>query len=281
MGADIKSSEKKRESLALRFLYRTVPGRAVLKLLSLRGVSSAAGRFFDSRASVFLIRGFIRRNNISAEEYCLDGFRCFNDCFVRKLRPGARHVDMTPGVLVSPCDGRLSAYRIRDGLVLPVKQSEYTVSSLIGGDPVSERFDNGICLVFRLCVDNYHRYCYVDNGTKGENFFIPGRLHTVRPIALERHKVFCENCREYTVMETESLGTVVQVEVGALLVGRIKNNMGAGKTVRGGEKGMFLYGGSTVILLLEPGKVNIPERYFIATEEGIEIQVKMGEKISE
>ena len=69
------------------------------------------------------------------------------------------------------------------------------------------------------------------------------------------------------------------MEVGAMLVGKIKNLHGAGVVCRGAEKGMFLYGGSTVILLLEKGRVDLPEALFANTETGLETPVRMGEKI--
>ena len=184
-----------------------------------------------------------------------------------------------PSALIAPCDGLLSAYHVSGDTVIPVKQSSYTVSSLLGGDALSQRYQNGICLVFRLCVNHYHRYCYVDSGVKGGNVFLPGKLHTVRPIALEKFPVFTQNCREYTVIKTENFGDIIQMEVGALLVGKIRNWHGAGNVRRGEEKGMFLYGGSTVILLLEEGRACLPEELYQATGNRIETPVKMGQRI--
>ena len=184
-----------------------------------------------------------------------------------------------PPALIAPCDGLLSAYRLSGDAVIPVKQSRYTLSSLLGGDSVSQHYQDGICLVFRLCVEHYHRYCYIDSGVKGENVFLPGKLHTVRPVALEKLPVFTQNCREYTVIQTENFGAVIQMEVGAMLVGRIKNHHGAGTVRRGEEKGMFLYGGSTVIVLLEEGRAHLPEELYQATENQIETPVKMGQRI--
>ena len=67
--------------------------------------------------------------------------------------------------------------------------------------------------------------------------------------------MFCENSRAYTVLHTDHFGQVVQVEVGALLVGRICNLHGAGPIQRGAEKGRFEFGGSTVIVLLQKAAV--------------------------
>lgn len=272
---------KQKESTALRFLYRTASGRILLRIISNRWISRLCGAFLDSRFSKPLIGPFIRKNKINIAEYYSNDFKCFNDCFSRKIKNGLRPVDNSPKSLISPCDGLLSAWKITDRTVLPVKQSSYTINMLLKNNNLSKRYENGICLVFRLCVDHYHRYCYIDNGTKGRNIFIPGRLHTVRPVALESCPVFIQNCREYTVMQTENFGTVTQVEVGAMLVGKIKNHHGKSAFFKGQEKGMFLYGGSTIILLFEKDKVKIPSKYFHMTRHGKEQPVKMGEKLGE
>lgn len=268
--------EKRDRELTLRFMYHTVPGRVLLKALSGRRFSAVAGKFMDSSMSRPLIRRFVRKNHIDLTEYTATRYRSFNDCFTRRIRPEMRPIPHDPRALISPCDGRLSAYRIREGLVMPIKQSWYSVSDLLGGDSVAEEYRDGVCLVFRLCVDNYHRYCYIDSGTKGRNVFLPGQLHTVRPIALSQVPVFIRNCREYTVMETAAFGPVTQIEVGALLVGKILNHHEQARFHRGDEKGMFLYGGSTIVLLLRRDAADLPEKYFEVTDRGDETPVLMG-----
>lgn len=269
----------KKESLGLRFLYGTVPGRFVLKMMVGRGVSQICGRFLDSPASKCLIDGFIRKNGINMDEYEKQEYSCFNEFFYRQIRKDMRPVAQEAGDFIAPCDGLLSAYRITGETVIPVKQSRYRISDLLGGDPAAKAYEDGICLVFRLCVDNYHRYCYLDDGVKGGNFFIPGELHTVRPVALEALPVFVRNCREYTIMDTKNFGRVAQIEVGAMLVGKIVNNMGAGTFRRGEEKGRFEYGGSTVVVLVEKDRVRFPKKLFSNTEKGIETRVKLGQTI--
>lgn len=263
----------------LQFLYSTVVGRCILKLLTARWLSRIAGSFCDSALSKPLIGPFLRNNAIDLTEYEETNYRSFNDCFTRKIRAELRPVSQNGDVLISPCDGLLSAYHIHSGTVLPAKQSAYTVASLLRDPQLAKEFEDGIALVIRLCVHHYHRYCYIDSGAKGENVFIPGKLHTVRPIALEHRAVFCENSREYTVMETAHFGKVVQCEVGAMLVGRIANHDGACRYKKGQEKGVFQYGGSTIILLFQTGAVTMPEGYFNRTRDNIETPVKYGEQI--
>ncbi len=264
------------DSASLRFLYRTVPGRVILKLATLRGISMAAGAFMDSRLSKCLIPTFIRKVGIDLSEYAEEDYTCFNDCFARHIRPELRPVDDDPAHLIAPCDGLLSVYPVEDGLVIPVKQSRYSLADLLRDEELAKQFDGGLCLVFRLCVNHYHRYAYADSGVKGSNIFLNGRLHTVRPIALREVPVFTENCREYTVIETENFGKLVQMEVGAMLVGKICNNDGGGAVIRGQEKGHFAYGGSTVILLLGKDRVEPAKELLQATADNCEVPVKLG-----
>ena len=266
------------EGAALRFLYGRPEGRALLKLLTACPVSKLAGRFMDSKLSKPLIGPFARKNGIRLEDYLPLPYPCFNAFFCRPIRKELRPIPDGDGVFMSPCDGLVSAYPITEGLVLPIKQSEYTVAELLGNDGAAERFRNGVCLVFRLCVQHYHRYAYVDAGKIVSRYFIPGELHTVRPIALAALPVFTRNCREVSVMETENFGTLAQVEVGAMLVGKVLNYKGAGFPFRKGEeKGRFLYGGSTVVLLLEKDRVTLDRELFENTAQGLETPVIMGE----
>lgn len=265
---------------ALEFLYGTVPGRLLLRPLASRPVSRVCGALLDTPLSRGLIGPFVQRTGIDTEEYDLSAVRCFNDFFCRPLKPGRRRFDAAPDTLMAPCDGRLTAIPLAGDTVLPVKQSRFTLPRLLGDGVLGAEFAGGWCLVYRLSVENYHRYCYFDGGTKGADRFLPGALHTVRPVALARRPVFTENCRSYTVLETESFGRAVQMEVGAMLVGRIVNrHPGPGPVARGEEKGHFAYGGSTVLVLLRSGTAILREDILSASQRGEETPVKLGEAV--
>lgn len=264
---------------SLKFLYKTIPGRQVLKLLASHRVSKLAGHYLDSKFSFNLVKKFVIKNNINLDDYQMDGVDTFNKFFCRKIKDGKRPFDMEASHLPSPCDGLLSVWQIKADTVLPVKQSHYTVRSLLKDDNLASEYYDGQCLVFRLCVDNYHRYAYPLSGQKGRNIFIPGVLHTVRPIALETLPVFAENCREFTVIESAEFGKVVQMEIGAMLVGKIVNNEQECFAERGKEKGYFVYGGSTIILLMKKNTVKIRQDILDNSANYIETPVKMGEMI--
>ena len=265
---------------ALAFLYGTAPGRALLRPLLSRPFSAAAGRLLETRASRALIGPFVRSAGIELEDYDLRDIGCFNDFFCRPLKSGRRPIDREQESLIAPCDGLLTAVQIREDTVLPVKQSRYSLSRLLGDEDLAADYRDGLCLVFRLCVNHYHRYCYFESGRKGENVFLPGVLHTVRPVALEKTPVFTENCREFTCIETERFGKAVQMEVGAMLVGRIVNEAPWPREVkRGEEKGHFAYGGSTILLLLQKDAAQLLPEIREASRRGEEFPVRMGQKI--
>ena len=262
----------------LKFLYTTPIGRFFLKALSAPMISKIAGAYLSSFLSKPLIKGFVKRNNIDLSEFYSDDFHSFNDCFSRKIKENLRPIDLNSSALISPCDGLLTVYDINKNTVLPVKQSSYTISSLLKDEALSREFEGGKCLVFRLMVNHYHRYCFLDGGTIEKNYFIKGKLHTVRPIALENIPVFCENCREVSVIDYENLGRTVQIEVGAMMVGKIKNHK-LSSFSRRQEKGMFLFGGSTIIVLLKKDAVKLDDNILNNSLSGIETDVKFGQKI--
>ena len=266
----------------LEFLYTTPVGRMILKPLSSRFVSKCAGKFLDSRFSHFLISDFIAKNDLNTSEFDTMDFRCFNDCFSRKLKDSARTIDTSEENMISPCDGLLTVVSLKDGVAFPVKQSQYTVKSLLRDERLADRYKGGYALVYRLCVNHYHRYCYVESGRKSRNRFIPGVLHTVRPIALMNRPVFSENCREYTCIKTKNFGILTQMEVGAMLVGKIDNHAhGKCFVRRGSEKGTFLYGGSTIIVLVEKGKLRVDDGILEASRLGNETPVLYGQRIGQ
>lgn len=270
----------KEDSSILRFLYRTLPGRVLLKLLAGKTVSTLAGNYMDHRDSRRFIASFAEKNQIDLNEYEDAEYGCFNDFFIRKIRKEERPIDMRDSVLVSPCDGMLSAYKICHGLVLPIKQSCYSINRLLQDEKLAREYAGGTCLVFRLGVNNYHRYMFADSGRVLHNRRIDGVLHTVRPVALCQRPVFTENTREYCQYQSKNFGRLLQMEIGAMLVGKIANKEGVTVFKRGDEKGCFLYGGSTIVLLIPRNQAVVPNKYFEATDKGYEIAVKMGEPIA-
>jgi phosphatidylserine decarboxylase len=269
---------------SLWFLYNTKAGRLVFRgLVSSRFAAGLNGRYMKSRLSVRKIRRFAKVYSLGDNVYekNLGEYRSFNDFFIRRLKSPEALVDMSPSAFISPADSQLLVYDIHDGLTVPVKGSRYTIGELLGGDAASTKYAGGKCLVFRMAPHNYHRYCYCDNATQSPVKTIKGRLHSVNPIASHNDmKIYTQNYRQYTTLRTENFGDVVHMEIGAMLIGKIKNHSAAERVVqKGEEKGFFEYGGSTVILLVEDGNVDIDEDIIANSQAGMETTVMYGEKI--
>lgn len=267
------------ESLIIRFLYGTAAGRICLKPFVSRSFSQLMGKLLSGGISRLLIPGFVRRNHIDMSEYDEQDYGSFNDFFTRKIRAAARPIDRNPHHLISPCDGNLLAYEITPDSCFTVKRIKYSLESLLASRETAARFNGGTCLIFRLTPAHYHRYIFIDNVREFGTIYIDGIFHCVRPIALADTAVFVTNCREYALMATENFGSVVQMEVGAMSVGKISNQKITSPVCRGAEKGRFEFGGSTVIVLLTKGAARLRSDIAESSACGREHPVKLGEQI--
>ena len=266
--------EENEQDKFLRHLYNDRGGRLCLKLLIRPFVSKAAGVLLNTRLSARFVPDFVKNNKIDLSIYEKQNFSSWNDFFIRRIRKEERPIDMRENILISPCDGKLSVHRISSDSRFSIKDTEYTAGQLLKNKAIAERYTGGYALIFRLTVDDYHHYCYVADGRKSANVTLPGVFHTVNPAANDVYPIYKENAREYTLLKTKQFGTILMMEVGAMMVGKITNLHKNPATVKKGqEKGNFEFGGSTIILLIQPGKEN--------TEEGYETIVKMGERIGE
>lgn len=265
----------------LKMLYSNVIGRLGLKILSAPSISRMAGSILNTWPSTFLIDPFVKKNNIKMNEYVPRRYRSYNEFFTRKIRNGKRPIDHVDANLISPSDGKVSAYKIGLNSKFRIKNSYYTVESLLRNKELAKEFVGGTIVIIRLTVDNYHRYCYVDDASKERNHFIKGKLYTVNPVALDHINIYKENSRSYCVLNTKNFGKVVQMEVGALMVGKINNYHRAAIVKRGQEKGKFEFGGSTIVLLLQRDEVAVHQDILKNTRDGYETIVKMGESIGE
>ena len=141
---------------------------------------------------------------------------------------------------------------------------------------LATRYTGGFAFVFRLTVTDYHRYCFPADGRVLAGARIPGELHTVSPIPGADIPVYHRNTREYVLLDTARFGTLVCMEVGAMLVGRIVNEPVSGPVAKGQEKGHFAFGGSTVVVLAEPGRVTVLPELLM----GDEVPVRYGQAVA-
>lgn len=269
-----------KDSIIIRLLYNTIFGRFLLKLLVNPKISRASARFLSSSFSRCLVPFFVQKNRIDLSCYEVPerGYLSFNDFFTRKKHE--IYIDYGSGKPISPCDGLLTVSEITEDAFFSIKHIKYCLSELLKSDVLAEEYCGGIAFIFRLTPAHYHRYIWSVSGMLCETRHISGILHSVQPICHEKTKVFVENTREYAIVENDSVGRVLQMEIGALLVGRISNHKldRYQMVCAGQEKGFFEYGGSSIVMLVKD-KIELAEEIRNRVCTGNEIPVLMGEKL--
>ena len=206
----------------------------------------------------------------------LSSYPDFNHFFTRELSADARPISDSPGAIISPVDGCISAFgSINSGTIFQAKGHDYSVQSLLGGDEnLAKRFHNGSFINIYLSPRDYHRIHMPLTGTLQSMIYVPGRLFSVSPSAVRTvPKLFARNERVISLFES-ALGSFAMVKVGALFVSSIDTVWHGSitprrpKTIerwdynatpqhelsRGVEAARFNMG-STVILLFEADKL--------------------------
>lgn len=262
--------------------YDSVLGRSFLQIASMPLISKCGRKALSSRLSGGFVEQFADSRDIDMFDYEDKQYSSFNDFFTRRIKPGRRHFERDEHTLVSPSDGKVSAYEITPSNTFVIKNSVYSVDSLLRDKKLAEKYAGGYALIIRLSLEDYHRYIYPVSGVKSHDREIKGFLNTVNPVANRHVEVYKENTRTYCMLRTEFFGDLIQMEVGALLVGRISNHHPWGRYAarQGDEKGYFEFGGSTIVLLLEKGRAVIDEDLLKNTADGCETIIRQGEQLA-
>ncbi|MBE6072609.1 MAG: phosphatidylserine decarboxylase [Clostridium butyricum] len=269
----------------IEWTYESLVGKKLTEIILKKKLfSKLYGLFCDTKFSSSKINSFINDYNIDINLSLkkANEFSSFNDFFARKLNSNARPINFDPGILISPGDGRLTCYTdiSLDNLV-QVKNITYSLKNLINNDEIASKYENGVCLILRLAPTDYHRFHFIDSGIPTKSHFINGFYYSVNPIALKNiPNLFCENKREWSLLNSDNFGEVLMIEVGATCVGSIiqtyKPNI---KINKGDEKGYFKFGGSTTILFFEKNTVCIDDDILQQSSLGFESKVSFGETI--
>ncbi len=267
---------------AMKFLYSHPIGHFSLWFFIKRKFFSALfGKYMRSKASKKKIAGFVEEHKIDLSAYIVPdgGFSSFNDFFYRKVK--SAHRPIGEGV-VSPADGRVLVFpELEDAQRFFVKGTSFDLKTFLQNDELVEQYRNCAMCIVRLAPVDYHRYHFPLAGLPSKSALINGFYYSVSPLALRKNmEIFLQNKREYTTLETMSHGKVLICDVGATLTGGIRQTYSPGKEVeKGDEKGYFYFGGSTLILLFERGKITFSADLVANTKKGFETLLKMGETI--
>ena len=241
------------------------------------------GRRMNQASSQSKVLPFIDDYNMVEADFAdtPDSYTTFNDFFYRKLRPEARPIADSP--IVFPADGRHLGFPNIDQIDgFFVKGQSFDLDALIADKKLSKKFRDGTLVLSRLCPVDYHRYHFPVSGTPSATKLINGPLFSVSPIALARNLSYLwENKRTITRIETENIGTVLMMEIGATCVGSILQTYEANKETKiGQEKGYFAFGGSSTITIFEPNKVTLAQDLLENSSKQIETYALMGDSMA-
>lgn len=272
----------------IKFLYCSVAGKKVGSMFTNKYFSKAYGAFQDLPSSHRKVKPFIEKFNINMDDYepgsrpsldPRDSYRSFNEFFIRKFKIGKRSFVADKGRMPAFAEARYVGFdAVDEKKTYPVKGHYLLAKDLLGNDQMAKIFEGGPLMIARLCPVDYHRYHYPDNGKVLEHYPVNGAFDSVNPFALKyKNQIFIKNERYVSILQTENFGRLAYIEVGAICVGKIVQTHRWNKSfIRGEEKGYFLFGGSTVILMGEKGLWKPSSDITTNTANGIETYLHLG-----
>ena len=281
-------TEKVYGSDAVNWMYDSSTGKLLTQLLVKKPISKIYGAIQSASFTSNKVKPFIKDFNINMDEYLpeegrsdADPYSSFNKFFIRRFKEGVR--PFAEGLeFPAFSEARYFGYDcLTDDETVPVKGKYLSAKALLANSKWDSTFENGPCLLARLCPVDYHRYHFPDDGEILDFYPVEGALHSVNPLALKKvPEIFSINERTVTILETKNFGKLAYVEVGAICVGKIVQSRDMlGSFSRGEEKGYFLFGGSTVIVLGEKGRWKPDDVILEHTKNGMEVYQKLGSRL--
>lgn len=193
------------------------------------------------------------------EDFSEENFSSFNEFFSRKVKPEARPIDIDPDGLMAPADSRLTVCDyITKTFPFPIKGVPFNLVSFLQDEELAKEFEYGTMFVFRLSVDDYHRFHFPTDGNAKSYKEVPGKYHTVRPgIYANGVMPLAQNYRHIIEFASDVFGESLLIPIGALGVSRIVETYTPGKVKKGDEMGYFQFGGSVVVMLIKSQPIKI------------------------
>jgi phosphatidylserine decarboxylase len=276
----------------IEWLYKSTSGQMLSHFLCKAPLSKLYGAFQNTSLSASKIESFVKNYQINLDEFqpedgrdAYSPYSNFNQFFIRRFKKEKRPFSSVSSEFGAFAEARYFGYSsISDDETYPVKGHYLSAAELLANSKWNQTFAEGPLLLARLCPVDYHRFHYPDDGVILDEFRVPGLFHSVNPLALKaKQDIFITNERHVTIVETEHFGKLAYIEVGAICVGKIVQTNPLAKGVKfkkGDEKGYFLFGGSTVIVIGEKGKW-IPHLEILEnTKKGMETYFHLGTTVA-
>jgi len=250
----------------------------------LKQVLNTWGRFLSSSDSAYVLnddphKGWFGADALLAmpdfeRQFVCDpgrphwGFRSWDDFFTREFRPDARPVAGADDdrVIVNACEA--APYRIarrvnyRDRFW--IKSQPYSLVHMLANDPLAQQFAGGTVYQAYLSPLCYHRWhtpvdgriikAYVKDGT----YFAEALTHGFDPAGPNDSQAYITEIATRAIIFIEAdnpnIGLMCFLAVGMAEVSSCQITAYEGRRVRkGGELGMFHFGGSTHCLIFRAG----------------------------
>ncbi len=251
--------------------------------------SRLLGGLEDSHFSARKIAPFVAQYGIDMNDYEPSQYQSFNQFFIRKFKAGKRNFKPEANVFCAGAEARYYGFEnFNAGSKVQVKGIDVTPTELVGNAALGAEFNEGTILIARLCPTDYHRFHFPVSGKLIHQSTVHGQLHSVNPTALRKKPdVFLKNERHVSIIENPVFGKIAMIEVGAIGVGKIiqscqfPDSSSSLLFEKGSEKGYFLFGGSTVIWLLQKGKISLSSDLRENSIRGLETWIPLGDSLGE
>jgi phosphatidylserine decarboxylase len=249
---------------------------------------------FREPCSTKKIRAWAAKHGIAEKgwEKPIEEYESIDAFFTRRYAGGPVHgTAVTPRPLhaTSPAEGTVMGFssvaRMQE---LLVKQKRFSLASAGVPTEFLEELEGGSAFVFKLDVDNMHRFfapCSGRIAARVDHLEPLRASHSIRPMSLKGGwRILTENRRVVLVVESPTIGNVAMMIVGGIAVDsvEVKESVRVGSKVEQGEElGTFHLGGSAVVLFLPRGQLKVRPEIEVASLCGAEFVVRVGDVVTQ
>ncbi|KAL9126120.1 MAG: hypothetical protein Q9217_004781 [Psora testacea] len=240
-----------------------------------------------TRSSHNQIAGFVDFYHIDMNQFepsDISAYSSFEDFFIRKHTKSSRpiHEHDNPAKAICVADSRLVVYEsISQSKAIWIKGKHFTIENLMQDKQAAQGFADGSIASFRLSPHDYHRYHSPIEGVVTGFNNIGGDYYNVDPYALASHvDILTRNHRQWVSFDTKDFGQVLFVAIGATDVGTVaiheKWQKAGAKIGKGEELGIFQFGGSSIVVVFEKGRITFDEDLLSMSKRAIAVDVDVG-----
>ncbi|NQU16901.1 MAG: phosphatidylserine decarboxylase [Candidatus Saganbacteria bacterium] len=244
---------------------------------------NARGQYLDTNSSAATMDQWMSTPLVKMYDYVIPkgGFKNFNDFFLRPLKSSVRPLGgkNDSAVIVSPADGSIcQIYAENLDKNLTIKRDVINIRQALNNSPYANRFIGGSVLDILLWFTNYHRFHAPVSGKIVEVGEYAGS-YNYNFSNVNWYQQLAKHKRSCYIIETKKFGLVAMIPVGFWGVGSIITDpkVKVGSYIKKGEEiGHFKYGGSSILLVFEPGavKLTLPIPAKISGDDGHPVNVR-------